>query len=286
MPQKSRGLFAARPANPLPGDEYTATDTQQKFTCFTANVWTEDQSATISALSWKQAVRLATTAAITLSGNQTIDGVGTATGDRVLVKDQAAPADNGIYLAAAGAWTRATDFDDNAEVKGMAVIPVSEGTANGNTAWQLETNDPIIVGSTGLSFAKAFPNLHGLDFQSAESRSRQTTTSATFQTGVQLVVPAGLTGTYRVSWSCAVDNSGSPASNIGEARLYNVTDAAVMDGPRVYQGVLAAARQTQAGSAEVVMAGSSKTFEIQWRDQAGGNTQGIEDCRIEFHRVS
>jgi hypothetical protein len=51
----------------------------------------------------------ATTANITLSGTQTIDGVSVVAGNRVLVKDQTAPEDNGIYLCAAGAWTRSTD---------------------------------------------------------------------------------------------------------------------------------------------------------------------------------
>ena len=54
----------------------------------------------------KQSVRVATTAAIALAGLQTIDGVVLVAGDRVLVKDQAAGAENGIYVAAAGAWAR------------------------------------------------------------------------------------------------------------------------------------------------------------------------------------
>ena len=55
----------------------------------------------------KVACRLATTANITLSGAQTIDGVSAVAGDRVLVKDQTAGAENGIYKSGAG--TIATD---------------------------------------------------------------------------------------------------------------------------------------------------------------------------------
>jgi phage-related tail fiber protein len=101
----------------------------------------------------KDPVRLATTGAnITLSGNQSIDGVTTATNDRVLVKDQSTASGNGIYLAAAGAWTRAVDFDISAEAVPGCIIPVAEGAVNAETAWELSTDAPITLGSTALVF--------------------------------------------------------------------------------------------------------------------------------------
>lgn len=110
--------------------------------------------ATKTGLDFKDSVRAATTANITLSGAQTIDGVSVIAGDRVLVKNQSTGANNGVYVAAAGAWTRATDFDADAEVTGGAYVVVTEGTANGDTAWVLSTNDPITVGSTALVFTQ------------------------------------------------------------------------------------------------------------------------------------
>ena len=65
----------------------------------------------VSGLDAKASARVATTANITLSGTQTIDGVSVIAGDRVLVKDQSSPAANGIYLVASGSWTRTTDAD-------------------------------------------------------------------------------------------------------------------------------------------------------------------------------
>lgn len=109
--------------------------------------------AAIAGLKWKQPVRAATAANITLTGAQTIDGVGVVAGDRVLVKNQTAGAENGIYVAAAGAWTRATDFDAASEVGGAAVF-VSEGAANGNSQWQMTTDDPVTVGTTALVWAQ------------------------------------------------------------------------------------------------------------------------------------
>jgi len=102
---------------------------------------------------FKESVRAATTANITLSGAQTIDGVSVIAGDRVLVKDQSTGANNGIYVCAAGSWTRATDFDASGEVTGGCLIPVTEGTANGDKFFMLTTNDPITLGSTSLAFA-------------------------------------------------------------------------------------------------------------------------------------
>ena len=64
-----------------------------------------DQPGTV-----KAPCRVATTANISLSGLQTIDGVSLIEGDRVLVKNQTAGANNGIYDVSSGAWTRAIDY--------------------------------------------------------------------------------------------------------------------------------------------------------------------------------
>src|SRR5689334_6764973 len=74
-------------------------------------------------------VRAASTANLTLSGTQTVDGVALSAGDRILVKNQSTASQNGIYVVAAGAWSRATDMDIWAEVPG-SFVSVQEGTAN------------------------------------------------------------------------------------------------------------------------------------------------------------
>lgn len=103
----------------------------------------------------KASVRAATTVNITLSAPQTVDGVAVIAGDRVLVKNQSVGADNGIYVVAAGAWTRATDADTSAEVTSGMFTFVTEGPgSNGDTGWALTTNDPITLGSTSLVFSQ------------------------------------------------------------------------------------------------------------------------------------
>jgi hypothetical protein len=114
--------------------------------------------ALVAGLSWKQAVRVATTGAGTLASDfengDTVDGVTLATGDRILIKNQAAPTENGIYVvAASGAPTRATDANSGAELVNASCY-VSEGTANADTQWTCTTNATITIGATNIVFAQ------------------------------------------------------------------------------------------------------------------------------------
>ncbi len=112
-------------------------------------------SAIVSAmnkLDQKQSVRASTTANITLSGLQTLDGVALAAGDRVLVKNQTNAPDNGIYLAASGAWKRAGDADESSEVTPNLTVAVEEGSTQADSIWQLTANAPIVLGATALVF--------------------------------------------------------------------------------------------------------------------------------------
>lgn len=109
-------------------------------------------------LTWKAAVRVATTAAGTLAtsfaNGQTVDGVTLATGDRILIKNQAAPAENGIYVvAASGAPARATDADAWTELVSAAVF-VSTGTANADTAWTSTADAGGTLGTTAVPFSQ------------------------------------------------------------------------------------------------------------------------------------
>jgi hypothetical protein len=101
----------------------------------------------------KISVRAATTADITLSGTQTIDGVAVIAGDRVLVKNQATNTQNGIYVVAAGAWSRATDADTWNELI-AAFTFVEEGTANADTGWVSTVNAGGTIGSTAVAFVQ------------------------------------------------------------------------------------------------------------------------------------
>ncbi|WLH14494.1 phage tail protein [Pseudomonas hefeiensis] len=100
----------------------------------------------------KQSVRVATTGNIALTGLQVVDGITLLAGDRVLVKNQTAAKDNGIYVAANAAWLRAPDADSNAEVTSAMILSVEQGSTLADSRWQLVTDGSIILGTTALVF--------------------------------------------------------------------------------------------------------------------------------------
>jgi hypothetical protein len=109
---------------------------------------------TVQGLEPKQSVRAASTANVaTLSGAMTIDGVALVAGDRVLVKDQTMASQNGIYVVAAGAWTRAVDADVWGELI-SAYVFVESGTTNADMGY-LSTVDPGgTLGTTAVTFVQ------------------------------------------------------------------------------------------------------------------------------------
>lgn len=111
--------------------------------------------AGVRGLSWKQAVRVASTGTITLaSPGTTIDGVTLAANDRILLKDQGTGSQNGIYVwtASGSALTRAVDADSSAEIDSMAVF-VESGTVNADRMYVLSTDNPTID-STSLVYSQ------------------------------------------------------------------------------------------------------------------------------------
>jgi hypothetical protein len=95
----------------------------------------------------------ATTANITLSAPQTIDGVAVVAGDRVLVKNQTLPQNNGIYLVAAGTWTRALDMDTWAEVPNAFTF-IEGGTTQADTGWVSTASQGGTLGTTPITFVQ------------------------------------------------------------------------------------------------------------------------------------
>jgi hypothetical protein len=144
--------------------------------------------------------------------------------DRILVKNQASTEDNGIYLAASGAWTRATDFDADSEVNAGVLVTVNEGTTLADTIFELTTNNPITVGTTGLTFTKksigTLSEVLALGGTTASSElsgviSDETGTGLlVFATNPALVTPTvdtSLTGILGSGLTIAAANSGGPA---------------------------------------------------------------------------
>ena len=135
-------------------------------------------------LSWKQPVNAASMANITsLSGLQTIDTVSLVAGNTVLVKDQTAAADNGIYLVASGAWTRSIGADTWNELIG-AIVFVVEGSQNGS-AWYCTAQPGGTLGVT----ANYWSNF-------SVSATYTAGTGLTLTGTVFSITPVGTAGTY------------------------------------------------------------------------------------------
>lgn len=107
----------------------------------------------IQGLDQKVSVRAATTANITLSGVQTVDGIALVANDRVLVKNQTTQAQNGIYLVTAGAWTRTTDGDTWNELS-SAYVFVEQGTTNADTGWTCTIDAGGTLGTTNITWVQ------------------------------------------------------------------------------------------------------------------------------------
>ncbi|MER8882588.1 hypothetical protein [Mesorhizobium sp. M0816] len=105
-------------------------------------------------VAYKAPCRLATTGNIVLSGLQVIDGSLTAANDRVLVRGQTDPTQNGIYIAASGAWQRARDMDSNRDLTKGTQVLVLEGSVYGPSGWYVSSDNPIAVGTTSIVFTQ------------------------------------------------------------------------------------------------------------------------------------
>lgn len=135
----------------------------------------------------------ATTVNITLSAPQTVDGVALVAGDRCLVKNQSTAADNGIYLVAAGSWTRALDMDTWAEVPGAYVF-IETGTTQADTGWVCTSNAGGTIGVTAITWAQfsgAGSGVSSLNFGTTGLTPASATTGAITVAGTLAVANGG-----------------------------------------------------------------------------------------------
>ena len=109
--------------------------------------------ALVQGLKIHESVACATTGNITLSGEQTLDGILTST-SRVLVKNQTTTSENGVYVSAAGAWSRAADMDATNEVP-LSFVLVTSGTTLEGTGWACTVEaDGFILGTSAIPWAQ------------------------------------------------------------------------------------------------------------------------------------
>lgn len=102
----------------------------------------------------KLSVKAGTISNITLSGTQTIDGIALVAGDRVLVKNQTASSQNGIYTVNAGAWIRSTDADTAIDLSPGAFTFVEQGVINGDSGWVMNADLVTTLNTDAITFVQ------------------------------------------------------------------------------------------------------------------------------------
>lgn len=170
---------------------------------------------------WKKPVRAATTVAGTLSASfaagQVVDGVTLALADRILIKNQANAADNGIYLVSSiGKPWRAPDAAAAEQLLG-ATVAVTEGAINADTVWLGAANAPIVVGTTALPWGQVGGNNFGIVAVAGQSNvvADQPMDTLTLEAGLGIILTTdAATDKVRIS-SNVFGGSGSGSGSGG-----------------------------------------------------------------------
>ena len=132
----------------------------------------------------KAECQVASTGNLTLSGLQTIDGYTTLVGDRVLVKNQTTQAQNGIYVAASGAWARSSDANTwNSLISAFTFI--QNGSTQANSGWVCTISTGGTLGTTPVTWS-----------QLASAASYFAGTGLTLSSYTFSITPVGTAGTY------------------------------------------------------------------------------------------
>lgn len=221
----------------------------------------------IQGLDGKQSVKMASTANLGLTGLAAIDGITPIAGDRILAKNQTTTSQNGIYTAASGAWTRATDMDTWAEVPD-AYTWVEQGSLNADTGWLCTSVGGGTIGTNPITWTQ-FSGAGQISAGAGMTKS-----------GSQLDVGAG-TGISVAADSVAVD-TGVIATVASLASYVPTTRNLATTAPLTGGGTLAAdktlAITSFAGStpgAVPTSPGGTTTFlraDGTWNAPAGGGT--------------
>jgi hypothetical protein len=176
-------------------------------------------------------------ATLTASANGVLvtDGVTANTGDRVLIKNQTDATQNGIYVttqAGSGSTpfilTRSTDADDGTKMSAGIIIFIEEGTSHAQTGKILATNNPIVIGTTALTFTQ-FTGLNLVNAGTGLSKFLNTLNVTPGDTTIianadEIHVNPNLTLTTLSTSSTASIGTTSGALNMNSNQINNVTD--------------------------------------------------------------
>lgn len=261
-------------------------DTSNNVLYFNTNsVWQALDPARIPS-KLKDNVRVATTAALpantrtgnvlTATANGTItaqDGITLAVGDRILVKNEATGANNGIYTVTSvgsggSQWvlTRAADADTSSDVlTGMSML-VTSGDSQGGDTWQLTTSGAITLNTTALTFGLVQSKAK---YNEVNAAGTITTGSTSDVVATSMTLTPGA-GTYMVIFSALVYNSAAANTTTISAYANGVQVANSERGT----GAASATYRAAASLTCVVTVAAGQAIDIRWRVSAGTGSMG------------
>ncbi|WP_137934350.1 phage tail protein [Mesorhizobium comanense] len=199
----------------------------------------------------REPVRIATTGNISLYGLQTIDGVATNVGDRVLVKDQSDPKWNGIYTASAGQWYRASDACTSRTLQKGTTVHVQAGATNAARVFAFQTEAPVI-GTSAITLSLYLSDNTLGDAQTAATAAAG---SATAAAGSATAAANSAAGAATSATNAAT--SATAASGSASAATTSATNAGASATAAAGSASGAATSATNAGNSATTAAGSA-----------------------------
>lgn len=191
--------------------------------------------AVAQGLSFKQPALVATTVNITLSGLQTIDGVTVVAGDRVLVKNQTTQANNGIYIAASGTWSRSEDANTYAELV-SAYLFITSGTTQGGQSYVCTNQPGGTLGTTAIVFVTFTNNATytagtGLNLVGTQFSIADVGTAGTYGSASQVpVIVTNAQGQVTGVTNTAIAIANTAVSGLGTMSTQNANNVAITGG--------------------------------------------------------
>lgn len=218
----------------------------------------------------KAPVTCATTANITLSGEQTIDGV-TTSESRVLVKDQTDTTENGIYESSSGAWTRVKDFDGSRDVVTGTDVFVTSGTDNGGEYWYVSTTGDPDPGDA-MVFTQATLNAPAAGTLTAANNLSDVASASTAFSNIKQAATTSASGVVELATTAEADAGTSTTLAVTPA---GVASAIAASGTFTVNGLTAIT--TLQGTDQVAVADNSDSDNNKKITWANFKTQIVAD---------